>query len=666
MAGKKASISINVIADAARAKAGLAEAERAAGSLDAQFKSLAKTAVNAFATQQIIGFGKDAVGAASDLAESANAVAVTFGDAADGIMKLGEEASKAVGLSAKDFNAFAVQFAGFTNQLATSDKDIVAVTDELTTRIADFASVMNLDVPEAATKFRQALSGETEGMKQFGIDVSAAAVETYALANGITDNAKAMTEAEKVQARYGLVMEQTNKMSGDFANTSDGLANQQRILAAELENVKATVGQAMVPALQALMGAVGPVVEAFTALPASMQQAIVLTGAGAVGFRTLSNTMQGFGLAAGTANKATGVLAAGLAALTVILRDLGGEKGIAAEAASEYGAALKNTADDADRATRSMLEQKFLTKELGDALETLGLSHRTVTDAVLGDEAAQKKLTDTLDAHNKFQYGWTRDLAGWVGMNQDAEKAADLLRITYNELTDTAEATAREQERIADAQEHAARTSTYAAYAGDELNSVLREASAVSETFDFSYYVINRAVNNFGFSVKQAGYELDAFYERLTAEQELAKFQEDMDTLQSELAQLTEGTQAYNDKLREQALLVATLSEGAKKIPQSLEMNLVMGGDFDRLQRILDIAIRPQTYGATGPEEMGLIGQSISGALPSGYVGTQVIIGDINVNAGIGTDGAEVGRTIVETVTKYYASGGELIGTGPR
>jgi hypothetical protein len=35
-------------------------------------------------------------------------------DAADGILALGEKASTAVGLSAKDFNAFAVQFAGFT------------------------------------------------------------------------------------------------------------------------------------------------------------------------------------------------------------------------------------------------------------------------------------------------------------------------------------------------------------------------------------------------------------------------------------------------------------------------------------------------------------------------------------------------------------------------
>ena len=579
---------------------------------------------------------------------------------------MGEHASKAVGLSAKDFNAFAVQFAGFTNQLATSDKDIVAVTDELTTRIADFASVMNLDVPEAASKFRQALSGETEGMRQFGIDVSDAAVKTYALENGIIDSAAAMTEAEKVQARYGLLMESTTKMAGDFANTSDGLANQQRILAAELENVKATVGQAMVPALQALMGAIGPVVEAFTELPTGMQQAIVLTGAGAVGFRTLSNTMQGFGLAAGTANKATGALALGLTALTVILRDLGGEKAVAAELADEYGNALKNSADDADRATRSMLEQKFLTGELGDALETLGLSHKTVADAVLGDEAAQQKLTDTLDAHNRFQYGWTRDLMGWVGMNQDAEKAADLLRITYDELTTTAEQTAREQKRLADEEERVAEQSTYAMHAVDELSAITDIAAQSAETFAANMMVGGGEVATFGWEVKRAAYELDAFYGRLAAEEELAAFNAELDAIQEELALLTEGTDEYVTKWREAQLLVGGLSDDVKKIPKALELQLQLGGDLELLQRILNIAAGPETYSATGQEEMGMISQTISGNLPGGYVGTQVIIGDINVNAGIGTDGAEVGRTIVETVNRYYASGGELIGTGPR
>jgi hypothetical protein len=58
-----------------------------------------------------------------------------------------------------------------------------------------------------------------------------------------------MTEAEKVMARYGLLMQETAITAGDFANTSDGLANTQRILKAEFENVKAEVGEALIPVM---------------------------------------------------------------------------------------------------------------------------------------------------------------------------------------------------------------------------------------------------------------------------------------------------------------------------------------------------------------------------------------------------------------------------------
>ena len=61
-----------------------------------------------------------------------------------------------------------------------------------------------------------------------------------------------MTETEKVMARYGLLMEQTAMTQGDFQNTSDGLANTQRILKAEFENVKAEVGTALLPVMTEL------------------------------------------------------------------------------------------------------------------------------------------------------------------------------------------------------------------------------------------------------------------------------------------------------------------------------------------------------------------------------------------------------------------------------
>jgi phage-related protein len=248
-------INVLVNADPRKFVAGMKDAEGALGKLGGAAKNAAKMvglAAGAFAGATAV-LGKKAVDAASDFGESVNAVNVVFGEASEGILKLADDSARAVGLSSTEFNGFAVQFAGFTKQIAGSEGDIVEVTDELTTRIADFASVMNLDVPEAAAVFQSTLAGQTEPIRRFGIDMSAAAIEAFALEQGIWDGIGTMTESEKVMARYEKILEDTSAMSGDFANTSDSLANMQRILGAEFENAQVKLGQFLLPAVEDLV-----------------------------------------------------------------------------------------------------------------------------------------------------------------------------------------------------------------------------------------------------------------------------------------------------------------------------------------------------------------------------------------------------------------------------
>lgn len=190
-----------------------------------------------------------AITAASDLEESANALTVTYGDNADALAEVGASAADNMGLSKTAFNEAAVAFAGFADKIAGEGGDVVGTVEDLTQRAADFASVMNLDVSEALRIFQSTLAGETEAIRRYGIDVSAAAITQHALAEGLVESKSEMTEAIKVQARYSLLMQETDKFAGDFANTSDGLANGQRVLNARLENLAATVGEVLVPIL---------------------------------------------------------------------------------------------------------------------------------------------------------------------------------------------------------------------------------------------------------------------------------------------------------------------------------------------------------------------------------------------------------------------------------
>jgi len=212
-------------------------------------KTLIAGAGFAAAGAAAVAFAKSTVTAASDANEAANAVNVTYGKAAKGVAKLAKQSARAMGLSGTEFSALAVRFSSFTDTVAGPGGDSVKVLDKLTTRAADFASVMNIDVAQAAEVFQSGLSGETEPLKRYGIDLSDAAVQAYALSKGIKQGNEKLTEAQKIQARYGLLMEKTQKTQGDFKNTSTGMANAQRILNAEWADSKAKLGTALLPSL---------------------------------------------------------------------------------------------------------------------------------------------------------------------------------------------------------------------------------------------------------------------------------------------------------------------------------------------------------------------------------------------------------------------------------
>lgn len=215
----------------------------------------------ALAAAGVGSFFKDSVKQASNLNESLNAVSVAYDDASTGIIELGETAANRLGLSKVAFNEIATQFSGFAGNIVGEGGDVVGFIDQLSTRGADFASTFNLDVNDALGMFQSGLAGETEPLRKFGIDLSAAAVDAFAYSNGIASAGEPLTEAQKQQARYGALLEQTDKVQGDFANTSDNLANAQRILGANFENIKADVGGPLLNAFANLTTGLLPVIE---------------------------------------------------------------------------------------------------------------------------------------------------------------------------------------------------------------------------------------------------------------------------------------------------------------------------------------------------------------------------------------------------------------------
>lgn len=335
------------------------------------FKKLGKIIAGAAISRAVFTFAKQSIDAASDLGESINAVQVTFGELSDEILAFSKDSARAVGLASADFNSFAVRFAGFTKQIATGSKTAADVTFELTTRIADFASVMNLDLNEAATVFASTLAGESEAIRRFGIDMSAASIEAFALSQGLISNKNEMNASIKVQATYAKLMADTAQVAGDFANTSDSLANRQRILAAEMKNLQVEVGTALVPVMESLLSVVGPILNTFNAMPTGLQKVITYAVLAGGAFLGMSSALQGVGISAATANRALGKIGIILTGVSAIMAIFGKSMDNASEDSFEtFVDAIKSS--DAALRESALLEFAKESPELQSDLKVWG------------------------------------------------------------------------------------------------------------------------------------------------------------------------------------------------------------------------------------------------------------------------------------------------------
>lgn len=276
-----AELLVDVDVDAAGVEAGIDKADRAVegfggklGSAGKQITDFGKTATT-FATVPLLGLAAGATKAAEDLGESVNAIGVVFGPAADKIEAFGETADQVVGLSTRAFNELVAPVGASLQNVGFSADEAADASINLAKRAADMASVFNVDVADAMAAIQAGLRGEADPLEQFGVGLSAAAVTAHALEMGLGKTEAELTDNEKAQARLSLLMEQTDKIAGDFANTVDSTANSERVMRAEAENAAAAFGQKLLPIKAQLVAMASRLIDRFNALSPSMQNTIL-------------------------------------------------------------------------------------------------------------------------------------------------------------------------------------------------------------------------------------------------------------------------------------------------------------------------------------------------------------------------------------------------------
>lgn len=241
-------------------------------SLGARFKKMGKNAGQQFkknfgrilkgglllaGTALVAGGGiflKDSIEAAGNLEQSMGGVDAVFGDAAESIHGFSKNAAQEMGLSQDAYNTLATSL-GSTLKLGGLDGSALSdETQKLMGFSADLSSLYGGSAEEANTALTAALRGEFEPARKYGLQLSQNAIQEEAVRLGLTKSGEEMDANAKQQATLSLMYEQGAAAQGQFSKESDTLQGQQARTAASFENVKASVGEALLPAMSALFG----------------------------------------------------------------------------------------------------------------------------------------------------------------------------------------------------------------------------------------------------------------------------------------------------------------------------------------------------------------------------------------------------------------------------
>lgn len=272
--------------------------------------SAAKSAVVGFATAGAAALAGKIIGAASDLNETVSKTGVVFGDQTGQVTAYAQKMADDFGLPKTAMLDAASSFGLLGQAAGVSGKPLADMSTNLAGLAADAMSFYNVPLEQALGDFSSALSGESEPVKKYGVLMNEAAVQAEALALGIAKPVKntkeladaqararlaqdaynkavkahgkdsaeaqraqlalgkandkvaeaakgtvpALTEAQKVQARYSLITKGLGKAQGDLARTQDSVANQAKALQGRVINLAADMGQKLLPAASAVLG----------------------------------------------------------------------------------------------------------------------------------------------------------------------------------------------------------------------------------------------------------------------------------------------------------------------------------------------------------------------------------------------------------------------------
>ena len=249
-----------------------------------------------YAAQQVV---KDSIGNAVNLGEQMNKTAVVFrGPGAKSIQQWSKGTATALGIS----RASALEATGVLGNMLVpmgiGRTKAAEMSKGMVNLASDMASFNNASPEDTLDALRSGIAGETEPLRKFGVFLNEARIKQQAMRMGLYKGTGELDAQAKALATTAIITKDTKDAHGDFARTSDSLANKQRILKAQYENATAALGSKLIPVLSLLVG--------------NLDAVVIVIGAVALGWLAWS---AGAIIAAGSTGGLTGAVGALTAAL---------------------------------------------------------------------------------------------------------------------------------------------------------------------------------------------------------------------------------------------------------------------------------------------------------------------------------------------------------------
>jgi hypothetical protein len=240
---------LRIYADSSGVKRGVAQAQTQVNGLRASIARNSSLIKTGLVIGVVAGLAKS-VQAAADLGEAQNKANVVFGKSIGLVNKFAATASTGVGLAKAEVLSAAGAFGSMFDSARIAERQSAQMSVTMSQLAGDMASFNNEDPTDMLERLRSGLAGEAEPLRRFGVFISEARVETEAMRMGMEKVNGSFTDAQKIQARYNIILKDTKKQQGDFARTAGtSLPNQLRILRAQFIDLAAKLGKLLIPAL---------------------------------------------------------------------------------------------------------------------------------------------------------------------------------------------------------------------------------------------------------------------------------------------------------------------------------------------------------------------------------------------------------------------------------